>query len=183
MGRYLDQLKKIQTRGDSTDKNITNDAKDSRALLGFLDVPLPRVLKKCEYTNRISNCNTAAEYFATMRAFRSTNPTDEDVAKIYRVAPLKLAVIKGGGTHIQEEIDRRLKELSGSSPGAVAPAPLSFHQARALKRKYEATGTLWDRFWFWIGKQVEAGSDVAFIEESEKSLILACNEPSKGEIK
>ncbi|MCC6977005.1 MAG: hypothetical protein IT343_01695 [Candidatus Melainabacteria bacterium] len=172
-------MKKNQTRGDSTDKNITNDGKESKTLLGFLDVPLPLVLKKCEYTNRISNCNTATEYFATTRDFRATNPTDEEVAQLYRIAPLKLAVIKGGGNHLQEEIDRRLNETAGQSPGTVATAPLSLHQARALKRKYEATGDLWDRFWFWIGKQVEGGADAAFIEESEKSLALACNEPNQ----
>ncbi len=132
-----------------------------------------------EWLERILSCSTTSEYFAVMRDFRATNPTEDDIAQIYRFAALKLAVIEGGGTYIQEEIERRLSERPGQSPETVATAPLSLQQARALKRKYEATGDLWDRFWFWIGKQIERGADAEFIEKSEAALTQACNEPDQ----
>lgn len=131
------------------------------------------------WQKRILSCSTKAECLATMRDFRATNPTDDDVTQIYRIAALKLAVIKGGGAHLLDELNRRTRDAPGSSPVTVASSPLSLQQAYALKRKYEATGTLWDRFWFWIGKQIERGADAEFIEKSEAALTQACNEPDQ----
>lgn len=128
------------------------------------------------WQKRVLSCATASEYFATMRDFRASNPTDHEIAQLYEIAALKFAVIKGCGAYMQEEIERRLG-CPSMSPGAVATGPLSLSQARALRRKYETTGTLWDRFWFWIDKKIEGGADAAFAEESEKALTQACNEP------
>lgn len=127
---------------------------------------------------RFAEATTEGEYFSIMRDFRATNPTGDEIARLYEIAGLKLAVIKGGGAHLQEEIERRLGR-PGTSQETVAITPLSIQQAYALKRKYEATGTLWDRFWFWIGKQIERGADAEFIEKSEAALTQACNEPDQ----
>ena len=134
-----------------------------------------------EWCHGVLECKTTAEYFAVMREFRTSNPTDDDIVQIYRIAGLKLSALKGGGTHINDELTRRTSDLSSRSPEAVPTAPLSITQARALKRKYEATSDAWERFWIWIGKQVEGGATAEFIEESEQALWQAREEHTTNE--
>lgn len=175
MGRYIEQLKNFQTRGGDAAKPTELPAKRDgvMSVLAPGDTPVSKISHWCQL---ISNRNTAAEYFATMREFRVTNPTTSEVTSVYRIAGLKLSALKGGGAHLQEEIDRRRQEGAGGSPKAVLSAPLSISQARAIKRKYGQDGTVWERFWIWAGRQVEGGADAVFIEESERAMMLACEE-------
>jgi len=180
MGRYIEQLRNLKTRGGGTAKPTQPPVKTDEVMT-VLSPGVPLVSKNLEWCQRIQDCTTNAEYFETMRDFRDSGPNDKDVSEVYRIASLKLAVLKGGGAHLQEEINRRMEEAPDRAPEAMPSAPLANHQAKAIIHKYGPARMVWERFWLWIGKQIESGVSADFVVQCERQLLQACADEEYAE--
>ena len=97
MGKYIEQLKILKTRGEGTAK--LTDPPKSDEVMTVLSPGYPLVSKKMQWWKRILSCKTIAEYLTVMSEFRTTSPPDEEIFLVYQVANRKLAELKEAPKH------------------------------------------------------------------------------------
>jgi len=193
MGKYIEQLKNFQTRGDATAKltePITSDVSSVLAAGEGLvlnstasdfdkkskdmsPTKLPQPFCKVTWWHRLLQCADLSDALQVMKEFRRTKPSDAEVEQVYRVyGVLQILWQNPHLDFLKEEVKRR-QDIEVGKAGGLPAAPLTDAGARALCTKYSSKDELWARFWIWVGQQIEAGADESFIAVSEGALAQA----------